>query len=402
MSGSTPAPAAGPGSSAAAHFDLAAVRARFPALRRGEQVFLDAPAGSQAPDAVIDAIAAYLRDSNANSGGAFATSARTDALTAHGRAIAARFLGCTPDEIVFGASTTALNFQLSRTAARDFSPGDEIVCTRLDHDSNIAPWLELAHDKGLVIRMADFHDDGSLDLDSLAAAIGPRTRVVACTWASNALGTVIDITQVCALAHAAGALAWIDAVHWAPHGPIDAAAVGADVLFTSAYKYYGPHLGVAFARAGLLESWRPYKVRPAEPFPLGHRHELGTLPFELIAGFVSAVEYLEEIGWAGIQAQERALGVRFLASLPANARLHGLPTMDGRVATFCVSVDGLHPTEAARRLAERGYAVWDGSYYAHEVMPRLGLPDGAVRIGFVHYNSPEEVDGVLAALKGLE
>lgn len=382
--------------------DLAAVRAQFPALRRGEQAFLDAPAGSQVPDTVIDAIAAYLADSNANSGGAFATSVRTDALTAHGRATAARFLGCSAEEIVFGASSTALNFQLSRTAARDMSAGDEVVCTRLDHDSNVAPWLELAHDKGLVVRFADFRDDGSLDMDSLAAAIGPRTKVVACTWASNALGTVNDIARVCALAHEAGALAWIDAVHWAPHGPIDVAAAGADVLFTSAYKYYGPHLGVAFARAGLLEAWRPYKVRPSDPFPLGHRHELGTLPFELVAGVTAAIEYIEALGWPAIRAHERSLGERFLAGLPRNVRLHGLPTMEGRVSTFCVSVDGVHPTEAARRLAERGYAVWDGSYYAHEVMPRLGLPDGAVRIGFVHYNSPEEVDGVLAALADME
>lgn len=382
--------------------DVEAVRARFASLRRGEQVFLDAPAGSQVPDSVIDAIAGYLRASNANSGGAFATSVRTDELTAHGRTSCARFLGCSAEEIVYGASSTALNFQLSRTAARDFAPGDEIVCTRLDHDSNIAPWLELAHDKGLVVRFADFHDDGSLDMDSLAALIGPRTRVVACTWASNALGTVNDIARVSALAHAAGALAWIDAVHWAPHGPIDVAAAGADVLFTSPYKFYGPHLGVAFARAELLEAWRPYKVRPADPFPLGHRHELGTLPFELVAGVTAAIEYIESLGWPAIQAHERALGARFLDGLPANTRLHGLPTMAGRVATFCVSIDGVTPAEAARRLAERGFAVWDGSYYAHEVMPRLGLPDGAVRIGFVHYNTPAEVDGVLAALKGLE
>lgn len=386
----------------ASPLDVEAVRARFASLRRGEQVFLDAPAGSQVPDSVIDAIAGYLRASNANSGGAFATSVRTDELTAHGRAACARFLGCSPEEIVYGASSTALNFQLSRTAARDFAPGDEIVCTRLDHDSNIAPWLELAHDKGLVVRFADFHDDGSLDMDSLAAAIGPRTRVVACTWASNALGTVNDIARVSALAHAAGALAWIDAVHWAPHGPIDVAAAGADVLFTSPYKFYGPHLGVAFARAELLEAWRPYKVRPADPFPLGHRHELGTLPFELVAGVTAAIEYIESLGWPAIQAHERALGARFLDGLPANTRLHGLPTMAGRVATFCVSIDGVTPAEAAHRLAERGFAVWDGSYYAHEVMPRLGLPDGAVRIGFVHYNTPAEVDGVLAALKGLE
>ena len=382
--------------------DIAAVRARFPALRRGEQVFLDAPAGTQVPDAVIAAIAGYLSDSNANLGGAFGTSRRSDELVAHARAAAARFLGCSAEETVFGANSTTLNFHLSRTAGRDFRPGDEIVCTRLDHDANIAPWLELAHDKGLTVRLAEFRDDGSLDLDDLARLIGPRTRVVACTWASNALGTVNDVARVAALAHEAGALAWIDAVHWAPHGPIDVAAIGADVLLCSPYKFYGPHLGLAFARAELLESWRPYKVRPADPLPLGHRHETGTAAHELLAGFVAAVEYIEGVGWPAIQAQERELGERFLAGLPANTRLHGLPTLEGRVATFCVSVDGVAPAEAARRLAERGFAVWEGSYYAHEVMPRLGLPDGAVRIGFVHYNTRDEVDGVLAALAGLE
>ncbi len=388
--------------SAAAPLDVAAVRARFPALRRNEQVFLDAPAGTQVPDAVIEAVAGYLRESNANLGGAFGTSRRSDELVGHARTTAARFLGCTAEEVVFGANSTTLNFHLSRTAGRDFLPGDEIVCTRLDHDANIAPWLELAHDRGLTVRVADFRDDGSLDLDDLARLIGPRTRVVACTWASNALGTVNDVARVAALAHAAGALAWIDAVHWAPHGPIDVAAIGADVLLCSPYKFYGPHLGLAFVRAALLGGWRPYKVRPSDPFPLGHRHETGTAAHELLAGFVAAVEHIEGLGWPAIQAQERALGERFLAGLPPNTRLHGLPAMEGRVATFCVSVDGVAPAEAARRLAEKGFAVWDGDFYAHEVMPRLGLPDGAVRIGFVHYNTRDEVDGVLAALAGLE
>ncbi len=388
--------------SAATFLDVAAVRARFPALRRNEQVFLDAPAGTQVPDAVIEAVAGYLRDSNANLGGAFGTSRRSDELVAHARATAARFLGCSAEEVVFGANSTTLNFHLSRTAGRDFQPGDEIVCTRLDHDANVAPWLELAHDRGLTVCLADFRDDGSLDLDDLAQLIGPRTRVVACTWASNALGTVNDVARVAALAHEVGALAWIDAVHWAPHGPIDVAAIGADVLLCSPYKFYGPHLGLAFARAGLLEGWRPYKVRPSDPFPLGHRHETGTAAHELLAGFVAAVEHIEGHGWPAIQAQERALGERFLAGLPPNVRLHGLPAMEGRVATFCVSVDGVAPAEAARRLAEKGYAVWDGGYYAHEVMPRLGLPDGAVRIGFVHSHTRDEVDGVLAALAGLE
>jgi cysteine desulfurase family protein (TIGR01976 family) len=385
-----------------AALDVEGVRARFSALRRGEQVFLDAPAGTQVPDSVIDAIAGYLSDSNANLSGAFATSRRSDEIMADARTAAATLLGASAEEIVLGANTTTLNFHLSRTVGRELRAGDEIVCTRLDHDANVAPWLELAHDLDLTVRFADFRDDGSLDLDGLAALLGPRTRVVACTWASNALGTVNDVARVAALAHEVGALAWIDAVHWAPHGPIAVADVGADVLLCSPYKFYGPHLGIAFARAELLERWRPYKVRPAERFPLGHRHETGTAAHELYAGFVAATEYLAEIGWPAIQEHERALGERFLAGLPENVTLHGLPSMAGRVATFCVSVDGVAPAEAARRLAEQGFAVWDGDYYACEVMARLGLPDGAVRIGFVHYNTPAEVDGVLAALAGLE
>ena len=383
------------------HLDVEYVRSCFPALRRPEQVFLDAPAGTQVPEQVIDAVADYLRESNANLGGAFATSRRSDAVVAAARRAAATLLDASPEEIVFGANMTSLNFHLSRTVGRELRAGDEIVCTRLDHDANVAPWLELAHDLGLVVRFADFRDDGSLDLDSLAAQLTDRTRVVACTWASNALGTVNDVARVAELAHEAGALAWIDAVHWAAHGPIDVEAAGADVLLCSPYKFYGPHMGIAFARAELLERWRPYKVRPSDEFPPGHRHETGTAAHELLAGFVAATGYLDEIGWRAIQEHERVLGERFLASLPASVRLHGLPTMEGRVSTFAVSVDGMAPAEAARRLAEQGFAVWHGDYYACEVMARLGLPEGAVRIGFVHYNRCEEVDGVLAALAGL-
>ena len=382
--------------------DVEYVRRCFPALRRAKQVFLDAPAGTQVPEQVIDAIADYLRRSNANLGGAFPTSRRSDAMVAAARRAAATLLGAAPEEIIFGTNMTSLNFHLSRTVGRELRAGDEIVCTRLDHDANIAPWLELAHDLDLTVRFADFRDDGSLDLDSLAAQLTDRTRVVACTWASNALGTVNDVARVAELAHEAGALAWIDAVHWAAHGPIEVMAAGADVLLCSPYKFYGPHMGIAFARAELLERWRPYKVRPSDPFPLGHRHETGTAAHELLAGFVAATEYLKEIGWRAIQAHERALGERFLHRLPRNVRLHGLPTMAGRVTTFSVSIDGMAPDEAARRLAEKGFAVWSGDYYACEVMARLGLPEGAVRIGFVHYNTREEVDGVLAALAGLE
>jgi selenocysteine lyase/cysteine desulfurase len=211
---------------------------------------------------------------------------------------------------------------------------------------------------------------------------------------------VVDVARVAELAHEAGALAWVDAVHYAPHGPIDVAAAGVDVLLCSPYKFFGPHLGLAFARAELLERWRAYKVRPAPERPLGARFETGTLPHELLAGFVAAVGYVESLGFEAIVPYERELGARFLAGLSESCRLFGLPTMDGRVPTFCLTVEGLTPAEAAERLAERGFAVWHGDYYAVEVMKRLALPDGAVRVGIVHYNTAEEVDRLLKALAG--
>jgi cysteine desulfurase family protein (TIGR01976 family) len=378
-------------------FDVSAVRRRFSALSR-ELALFDAPGGTQVPDEVVDAIAAYLRESNANLGGQFETSRRSDLLVGEARRTAARFLGCGAEEVVFGANMTTLNFALTRTVGRELSAGDEIVVTRLDHDGNVAPWLELARDLGLVVRFAEIRDDTSLDVDDLAAQLSERTRVVAFPWASNAVGTRVDVARVSELAHEAGALAWVDAVHYAPHGPIDVAAAGADVLFCSPYKFFGPHMGLAYAKSALLERWRPYKVRPQSDKPLGHRFETGTLPHELLAGFVAAVEYIDSIEWDAISAYERELGERFLAGLPASCRLHGLPTMEGRVPTFCVTVRGQTPAVAAERLAERGLAVWHGNYYALEVMERLGLPDGAVRVGIVHYHTAEEVDRLLASL----
>ena len=381
-------------------FDVSAVRRRLWALSR-ELALFDAPGGTQVPDEVVDAIAAYLRESNANLGGRFETSRRSDLLVGEARRTAARFLGCGAEEVVFGANMTTLNFALTRTVGRELSAGDEIVVTRLDHDGNVAPWLELARDLGLVVRFAEIRDDTSLDVDDLAAQLSERTRVVAFPWASNAVGTLVDVARVSELAHEAGALAWVDAVHYAPHGPIDVAAAGADVLFCSPYKFFGPHMGLAYAKSALLERWRPYKVRPQSDEPLGHRFETGTLPHEHLAGFVAAVEYIDSIGWNAISAYERELGERFLAGLPASCRLHGLPTMEGRVPTFCVTVRGQTPAVAAERLAERGLAVWHGNYYALEVMERLGLPDGAVRVGIVHYHTAEEVDRLLAELAGL-
>jgi cysteine desulfurase family protein (TIGR01976 family) len=382
-------------------FDVEAVRGRFSALR-SRLAFFDGPGGTQVPDEVIDAIASYLRESNANSGGRFETSRRTDALIAAARLAAGEWLGCSADEAIFGASMTTLNFALTRAAARELAEGDEILVTRLDHDANISPWLELAHDKGLVARFVDIRDDCTLDLEDLRRALSDRTRVVAYPWASNAVGTVTDVAAVAELAHEAGALAWIDAVHYAPHGAIDVAAAGADVLICSPYKFCGPHLGLAFGRAELLERWRPYKVRPAANEPLGHRYETGTLPHELLAGFVAAVDYYRSIGFDAIGPWERELGERFLDGLPDECRLYGLPTMYGRVPTFAFTHASRTPEEVATFLGDRGIAVWHGDYYAVEVMRRLGLEElGAVRVGIVHYNTAEEVDRLLAALHEL-
>jgi cysteine desulfurase family protein (TIGR01976 family) len=381
--------------------DVDAVRSRFSALQR-DLVFFDAPGGSQVPDEVIDAVAIYFRTSNANVSGPYETSRLTEALDTRAHETAARFLGCTPEEVVFGANMTTLSFALSRTAGRTFEPGDEIVCTRLDHDANVSPWLELAHDRGLTVRFVDINEDTSLDLEDLRRQLNDRTRVVAFPVASNAVGTLTDVRQIAGLAHEAGAIAWADAVHYAPHGPIDVAAFGVDVLICSPYKFFGPHLGVAFARREVSEGWRPYKVRPAPTEPLGKRFETGTLPYELLAGFIAAVEYIDSLGWEAIQEHERALGQQFLDGLPEKCRLYGINGMVGRVPTFAFNVDGIGPDEVAARLGERGFAVWAGNYYALEVMNRLGLEDGAVRVGFVHYNTPYEVDRLLQELERIE
>jgi len=260
-------------------FDVAAVRRRFSALDR-DLVFFDGPGGTQVPDEVIGAIAGYLRDTNANVSGPYETSRLTEELVDRARTTGAAFLGCSYDEVVFGANMSTLNFALSRTAGREWQRGDEILVTRLDHDANISPWLELAHDRGLEVRFADIREDTSLDMDHLSQLLSPRTKVVAFPVASNAVGTLTDVRAIADLAHEAGALAWADAVHYGPHGPIDAAAWGVDVLICSPYKFFGPHLGLAYGRRELLESWRPYKVRPAPNQPVGHRFETGTLPHD--------------------------------------------------------------------------------------------------------------------------
>jgi cysteine desulfurase family protein (TIGR01976 family) len=386
---------------AVAGLDLDSVRARFPALA-SDVAFLDAPGGTQCPQSVIDAIDTYLREDNANLGGAFAASRRSDELVEHAHATAARFLGCRREEAIFGPNMTTLNFALTRALGRTLSAGDEILVTRLDHDGNVAPWLELAHDLGLDVGFVDIREDTTLDLDDLEQKLTERTRVVAFPLASNALGTAPDAARVVELAHDAGALAWADAVHYAPHGPIDVMTLGVDVLLCSPYKFFGPHLGLAFGREEHLCSWRPYKVRPAADEPVGSRFETGTLAHELLAGFVAAVGYVEELGWDPIRAHELALGQRFLDGFPDRCTLYGLETMNGRVPTFAFRVDGVPVREVAERLAEQRIAVWHGDYYALEAMTRLGLqPEGAVRAGLVHYNTFAEVDRLLEALAAL-
>jgi cysteine desulfurase family protein (TIGR01976 family) len=381
--------------------DVGAARARFSALARSI-AFFDGPGGTQCPDEVIDAIAGYLRRDNANIGAPYETSIRTVELIERARVAAGRFLSCHPDEVAFGPSMTSLNFLLTRALGRTLEPGDEIVCTRLDHDANVSPWLELAHDLGVVVRFAGVHEDLALDLDDLAAQLTDRTRVVAFPVASNAVGTTPDVARIVELAHSAGALAWADAVHYGPHGPIDVAGWDVDLLLCSPYKFFGPHLGLAFGKGELLESLRPYKVRPSENQPVGNRFQHGTQQHELLAGFVAAVEYVESLGWEGIVAHERQLGQRFLDGLPEAVQLYGLRTMDGRVPTFAFNLPGRTSEEVAVELAAREVAVWHGDYYAVEIMKLLGLEQtGAVRAGFVHYNTADEVDRLLTALDEL-
>ena len=380
--------------------DIAAVRARFTALDR-KLAFFDGPGGTQCPDEVIDAISRYLREDNANIGAPYETSIRTVALVDAAHEKAGAFLGCSPGETAFGQSMTALNFLLSRAFARTLQPGDEIVYTGLDHDANVSPWLEIAHDLDVTVRVAGLTEDLELDYDDLESKLTDRTRVVAFPVAANSVGTAPDVRRVVELAHSAGALAWADAVHYAPHGPIDVAAWGVDVLICSPYKYFGPHMGLAFGKRELLESWRAYKVRPAANEPVGHRFELGTSQHELLAGFVAAVDYMESLGWDAMLAHERALGDRFLAGLPDAIELYGIRSMEGRVPTFCFNVPGQSPEAVATFLAERDVAVWHGDYYAVETMKHLGLPGGAVRAGVVHYNTEDEVDRLLDGLAAL-
>jgi len=350
------------------------------------------------PDEVGDAIARTLREASANNGAPYATSKRVEAIYDQARVDAGRFLNCSPDDVIFGANMTTLDFMLTRTASRDWKEGDRILVSRLDHDGGVAPWVEVAADRGFEIDWIDVTPELRLDLDDLARKLDDRVRVVACVAASNAVGTITDIPHVAELAHAAGALCWVDAVHYAAHEPIDVQALGCDVLLCSPYKYCGPHLGLAYGRHELMESWRPYKARPAPMEPLGHRFETGTPPYELLAGFSATIAYLESLGgMATLREYERTLGAHFLETLPDSVTVYGLQTMEGRVPTFLLNVEGVDAATVATTLADRGYGVW-----AHDNWYSIGLPfpypGDAVRVGFIHYNTVEEVDDFVGEL----
>src|SRR5213082_3139216 len=388
---------------AATLLDVEAVRARFSSLREDGFVFLDAPGGSQVPDEVGDAIARTLREASANIGANYETSKRVERILATARDDGARFLGCSSDDVVFGTNMTWLDFALSRTASRDWREGDRILVSRLDHDGGVAPWIELAADRGFEVDWVDVTDDLRLDLDDLERKLDERVRVVACVASSNAVGTIVDLPRVSELAHEVGALVWVDAVQYAAHEPVDVQALGCDVFIASAYKFCGPHLGVAYGRHELLESWRPYKARPAQSEPVGRRFEPGTAPYELLAGFSATIAYLESIGGLeAIAAYERELGLRFLDGLPDSATVYGLQTMEGRVATFLLNLEGVDAADAAKRLADEGFGVWaHDNWFSLGLRERLPYPDSAIRVGLIHYNTADEIDRFNAALAHL-
>ena len=409
---------------AVAAIDVDAVRARFPALTRTGPdgrpfVWADAPGGSQAPDTVIDAVAGRMRAGASNTHGAFATSRDIDALIDAAHAAGADLLGCDADEVVFGQNATSILLHLSRSFGRTLGPEDEIVVTRLDHDANIRPWVFAARDAGATVRWADVReDDVTLDLGSLADAITPRTRLVACTAASNAVGSMPPVAEVVALAKDVGALVAIDAVHLAQHHAPDLRGWGADIVATSPYKFFGPHQGMVGVRRELLAGWAPYKLDAAEDVD-PHRWQTGTQSHEAMAGTIAAIDYIAagaegdrrgavRAGFARFHAHERALAARFLegaAAIP-DLRLYGIADparVNERTPTFAIRLGDRPPLDAAAALADRGIWVWDGHYYAIEVFARLGIlaTGGAVRIGFCHYHTPDEVDRVLEALADL-
>ncbi|HVS07085.1 MAG TPA: cysteine desulfurase-like protein [Candidatus Dormibacteraeota bacterium] len=404
--------------------DLQSIRRQFPALSLkvdGEVVvYLDNPGGTQVPQRVIDRTADYWRTMNANQGGTSVTSQRSDALIAQVRQAAATFLNAaSADEIVFGPNMTTLTFALSRAIGRELKPGDEIVVTRLDHDANVSPWLAL-QERGVTVRVVDIRvPECTLDLSDLHRQLTPRTRLVAVTHASNAVGTIPNLAAVSRAAHAAGAWLWVDAVHYGPHGPIDVRAIDCDFLVCSSYKFFGPHQGILYGRRELLQRLRPYKVRPASDEGPS-RWETGTQNHECLAGLLGAFEYLAELGGADqvlrpaleaamgrIRRHERALVARLIDGLQQipGITLYGLTApaeFDHRVPTVSLTWPPHRPEAVARWLANHQVFVTHGDHYATELITRLGLAaqGGTLRIGVVHYNTASEVDLVLELLAG--
>jgi cysteine desulfurase family protein (TIGR01976 family) len=419
--------------------DLAWIRSQFPALSQtvnGQPaVFLDGPGGTQVPQRVIDAIGDYLIHANANTHGAFQTSTRTDEAIGAAHAAMADFLGCDPDEVVFGPNMTTLTFAMSRAIGRELHPGDEIVVTRLDHDANVSPWVAL-EERGVVIRYVDIDvEDCTLDMNDLRRQINERTKLVAVGYASNAVGTINDVAEVTRLAHSVGAISYIVAVHYAPHGPIDVRAIDCDFLACSPYKFFAPHMGTLYAKREHLLRLHPYKVRPAGN-GTPDRWETGTKNHEGMAGVTAAIEYLAELGtrdWrlgtgndvsasnpqsptprrqallaamTTIREYERGLAEKLIAGLleVPGLTFYGIrePERFGaRTPTVSVRIEGHTPRELAEFLGERGIFTWDGNYYALNLSERLGVEErgGMLRIGLAHYNTSEEVDRLLAALR---
>jgi cysteine desulfurase family protein (TIGR01976 family) len=419
--------------------DLNAIRDQFPGLRQQAEsdnpaVFFDNPGGTQIAQFSLDRITGYLTRHNANHGGAFLTSQQSDAVLdeAHA-AMADLYNAARPEEIVFGNNMTTLTLYISRSISRTWNAGDEIVVTRLDHDANVSPWVLAAQDRGCSVRWVDFDlEDGTLNMESMRRALEGRPRLVAVGYASNALGTINPVDEIIKLAHAAGALVYVDAVQYAAHGAIDVQKLGCDFLVSSSYKFFGPHAGILYGRYQLLEELFAYKVRPA-PNTLPGKFETGTQNHEGIAGVLGAVEYLEWVGktfgqdfseelskayggrrlylkqaMAALHTYEMEINRAVLEALQETPGVHiyGLTDpqrLDERVPTFSFTVDGLHPRVVAEKLAEKNIYVWDGNYYALSVTERLGLEEhgGMVRVGPVHYNTLGEVARLQAALKGL-
>lgn len=418
-------------------FNLKWIREQFPALTQTVNnqpaIFLDGPGGTQVPQSVIDAMSDYLVRSNANTHGAFATSERTDRILNDGHRAIANLLGCSPQEIVFGQNMTTLTFMLSRSIGRTLQPGDEIIVTTLDHSANVSPWRAL-EEQGVVIRTVDINEaDCTLKLTDLEQQLSDRTRLVAVGYASNAVGTINDIAAVTRMAHQAGALVFVDAVHYAPHGPIDVRALDCDFLACSVYKFFGPHLGVLYGKQALLEQLQPYKVRPASD-DIPYRWETGTQNHEGIAGAAAAVEYLAQVGRAlfgghaekslstgnqtrraalliamnAIQAYEQELSRLLIPGLLSIPRIQVYGITDParfhlRTPTVGIRLEGHSPRSVAEQLGDRGIFAWNGNFYAPDLTERLELETsgGLVRLGLVHYNTPEEVHRLLNVLESL-